>query len=132
MVYEEIFLIGRIIAGLMLFMFGLNHFMKFEMMTQYAASKNVPAPKIAVAFTGLLLWIGAFSILLGAFPIIGLGALVLFFLGVTPLMHNFWALDDEQMKMNEMVQFMKNMVILGLVLSLFIVANSEWPFALTP
>lgn len=130
MVYEEVFLVGRIIAGVMFLFFGLNHFMQLEMMSGYAASKGVPAPKIAVLGSGLLLIIGGLSLALGFQPLIGVGALALFFIGVTPMMHNFWAVEDEQMKMNEMIQFMKNMTILGLVLMLAFVTDMDWPFSI--
>ena len=37
------------------FVNGINHFLKGDMMTQYTAAKGIPAPKIAVYGTGLLL-----------------------------------------------------------------------------
>ena len=130
MAYNEVFLIGRIIAGLMFIVFGLNHFMQLEMLSGYAGSKGVPAPKLAVIGSGLLLLIGGLSFLTGFQPLIGIGALALFFIGVTPMMHNFWAIDDQQQKMMEMTQFMKNTTILGLVLMLAFVTDIEWPFSI--
>ncbi|RMG20815.1 MAG: DoxX family protein [Methanobacteriota archaeon] len=130
MAYNEIFLVGRIIAGFMFIMFGLNHFMKLEMLSGYAGSKGVPAPKLAVIGSGLLLLIGGISFLIGFQPLIGTIALALFFIGVTPMMHNFWKVEDEQMKMAEMTHFMKNMTILGLVLMILFTVDIEWPFAI--
>jgi uncharacterized membrane protein YphA (DoxX/SURF4 family) len=46
----------------------------------------------------------------------GLLALVVFLVPVTFLMHNFWAVEDQQRKMGEMVNFMKNLALLGFVL----------------
>jgi len=123
-----LFLIGRIIFGLMFLMFAANHFMQVEMMTGYAASKNVPAPKLAVIGGGVLLLIGALTILTGFQPLIGVIALAIFLVPVSFTMHDFWAVEDEQMKMNEMVNFMKNMALLGAVL--MFVAIQQWPYSL--
>lgn len=127
---DVIFLIGRIIVGLYYIISAANHFMQLEMMSGYAGSKNVPASKLAVIVTGLLLLIGGLSILTGFQPIIGVIALVLFFLPVTFMMHNFWAIEDKQMKMNEMVNFMKNMGLLGSALMFLAIPQPWWPLGL--
>ena len=88
-----VFLIGRIIVGLFYLVMAMNHFSKTEMLSGYAASKNVPSPKVAVIVSGLLLLIGGLSILLAYQTRIGVLAIVLFFLPVTFTMHNFWAVD---------------------------------------
>ena len=124
-----LFLIGRIIVGIFYLFNALNHFMQLNMLSGYAQSKGVPAPKVAVLGSGLLLLIGGLSFLLGYRPVIGVAAVVLFFLGVTPKMHNFWAIEDPQMKMVEMVNFMKNMALLGSAL-MFLLIPTPWPFSL--
>jgi len=122
------FLIGRIIVGLFYLMMAMNHFTKMEMLSGYAASKNVPSSKAAVIVSGLLLLIGGLSILLAYQTLIGIIAIVLFFLPVTFMMHNFWAVEDEQTKMMEMTQFMKNMALMGSALMFLLI--SDWPFGL--
>lgn len=126
---EIAFLVGRIILGVYYLFNASNHFMQLEMMSGYAGSKGVPAPKLAVIVSGLLLLVGGLSILTGFQPLVGVIALVLFFLPVTFLMHNFWSLDDPQMKMMEMVNFTKNMALMGSAL-MFLVVPSPWPFSL--
>jgi uncharacterized membrane protein YphA (DoxX/SURF4 family) len=126
---DVIFLIGRIIVGVYYIISAANHFMQLEMMSGYASSKNVPASELAVIVTGLLLLIGGLSILTGFQPVIGVIALVLFFLPVIFMMHNFWAIEDEQMKMNEMVNFMKNMGLLGSAL-MFLAIPQPWTLGL--
>jgi len=126
---DVIFLIGRIIVGLYYIISAANHFMQLEMMSGYASSKNVPASKLAVIVSGLLLLIGGLSILTGFQPVIGVIALAIFFLPVTFMMHNFWAVEDEQMKMNEMINFMKNMGLLGSAL-MFLAIPQPWPLGL--
>lgn len=126
---DVIFLIGRIIVGLYYIISAANHFMQLEMMSGYASSKNVPASKLAVIVSGLLLLIGGLSILTGFQPVIGVIALAIFFLPVTFMIHNFWAVEDEQMKMNEMINFMKNMGLLGSAL-MFLAIPQPWPLGL--
>jgi len=129
MIEDVIFLLGRIIFGFTIAFFGLNHFMNIEQMKGYAEFKGVPAPKLAVIGTGLLLVIGGLSIASGIYPLVGIIALVVFFAGVTPIMHDFWNADAES-KQNEMIQFLKNLALLGATLMFAFTLPISWPFAL--
>jgi putative oxidoreductase len=124
---SAIFLIGRLLLGGFFIFNGFNHFKMIAMMSGYAQSKGVPSPKAAVAFSGLLLLVGGFSILLGVYPTIGAIALVLFLIPVTFMMHNFWKVQDPQMKMGEMVNFTKNMALLGAALMLLSIPQPWTP-----
>ncbi|GIV78815.1 MAG: hypothetical protein KatS3mg050_3209 [Litorilinea sp.] len=124
---EIAFLIGRIIVGVYYLMMAFNHFTRVGMLSGYAQSKGVPAPTLAVIGSGVLLLIGGLSVLTGYQPVIGVIALVLFFLPVTFMMHNFWAVEDEQAKQMEMVQFTKNLALLGSAL-MYLGVPTPWPF----
>ena len=126
---EIAFMIGRIILGVYYLFNASNHIMRLEMMAGYAGSKGVPAPKLAVLGSGALLLLGGLSILTGFQPTIGVILLVIFFLPVTFLMHNFWAEQDQMMKMNQMTQFVKNMGLMSSAL-MFLVIPQPWPFSL--
>ncbi|MBI2145907.1 DoxX family protein [Candidatus Woesearchaeota archaeon] len=128
MAYEILFLIGRVIVGLYFIMNGFNHFAKMKMMVGYAKSKNVPLAKLAVPATGLLLLLGGLSFLLGYYPQIGVLLIAVFLIPVSFIMHNFWAVPPEQ-KMVEMVNFMKNMALLGSAL-MFLAISTPWAFSL--
>jgi uncharacterized membrane protein YphA (DoxX/SURF4 family) len=123
------FVIGRIIVAGFFLMNGFNHFAKLNMMTGYAKSKGTPAPGLAVAGTGILLVLGGLSLLLGYHPTIGVGLLVIFLLGVSFGIHNFWTLQDPQAKLAEMTNFLKNMAILGLLLMTLAIPG-PWPMSL--
>jgi putative oxidoreductase len=123
------FLIGRIIAGGYFIMGAFNHFRNLGMMTGYAKMKGTPAPAVAVAGTGVLLLLGGFSLLLGYQPIVGIALLIVFLLGVSFNIHNFWTVQDPMMKMGEMVNFMKNMGLIGLLLMLVAIPR-PWPMSL--
>jgi putative oxidoreductase len=105
-------LFGRIIVGAFLLFSAFDHFANLPMLAGYAGSKGVPLPTLAVAFTGVLLAAAGLSILLGYKIHLGVIALVLFFVPVTLMMHNFWA-EQGQARMMDMMSFMKNFAILG-------------------
>ncbi|MFQ5409482.1 MAG: DoxX family protein [Anaerolineales bacterium] len=126
---EIAFLIGRIILGVYYIFMGINHFMRLEMMSGYAGMKGVPAPKLAVIGSGLLLLLGGLSILTGFQPVIGAILIVVFLVPVAFMMHNFWAVEDEQAKMAEMTNFMKNLALAASAL-MFLLIPAPWPFGL--
>lgn len=111
-----IFLLGRLLLGGYFLMMGVSHFMKLDMLSGYAASKNVPMPKAAVTVSGLLLLFGGYGILTGFYVQWALVALALFLLPVTLMMHAFWKESDPMKRMPEQVNFMKNTALLGSVL----------------
>ena len=115
-IHDIAFLIGRIIAGGFFLMNSFNHFAQLNMLTGYAKSKGIPAPALAVGGSGVLLFLGGLSLLLGYHPTIGAALLVIFLLGASFGIHNFWTVQDQQAKQGEMINFLKNMAILGLLL----------------
>ena len=123
---DTAFLIGRVIVGAYYLYNAFNHFTHIPMMSGYAGSKGVPAPKLAIIVSGVLLLIGGASILTGCRPEIGVLAIVLFLVPVTFAMHNFWADKDPMQKMTNMVQFAKNMALLGSAL-MYLGVPRPWP-----
>jgi len=124
-----LFLVGRIIFGGYFVMSGMNHFTKLGTMSGYAQSKGTPAPTAAVVGTGVLLLLGGLSFLLGVQPLIGGTLLVIFLRGVSFKIHDFGTVQDPRMKMGEVVNFTKNMALLGAVLIL-LSYPVPWPYSL--
>jgi uncharacterized membrane protein YphA (DoxX/SURF4 family) len=122
------FLIGRIIVGRYYLSSGIRHFTHLDMMAGYAGSKGVPMAKLGVAASGALLVIGALSILSGFQPLIGVIAIILFLLPTTFMMHNFWSVSDPMQKMSEMVNFTKNVALIGYTL-MIVAIPQPWPFS---
>jgi putative oxidoreductase len=123
-----VLLIGRIIVGLYYVYNAFNHFSHKKVMAIYAGSKNVPEPGLAVIGSGVLLLVGGVSIGFGILPLVGVCALVLFFLVVSFKMHNFWAVEDEREKMTQRIHFMKNMALMGSAL-MFLGVPTPWPLS---
>lgn len=120
------FLLGRLLFGGFFLQAGIHHIQDRESMAQYAATKNVPMPELAVTATGVALTIGGASILLGIKPKVGALAIAGFLAGVSPIMHDFWKAEDPNQRQNDMINFMKNMALLGAAMALMAV-EEPWP-----
>src|ERR1700745_3867632 len=123
------FLIGRIIFCGYWLMASLNHFKNLNYMSEYAKARGTPSPKLAVAGTGVILLLGGLSMLLGVYPVVGIILLIVFLLGVSFQIHSFWKLDDAQMKQIDMINFTKNMALVGALL-MFLLLPHPWPMSL--
>jgi uncharacterized membrane protein YphA (DoxX/SURF4 family) len=126
----ELFLIARVLFGGVLAFMGVNHFLNTDAMAGYAEAKGVPAARLSVTFTGGMLVVGGLSILTGAFVVVGAGALAVFLLVTTPLMHDFWTQEGEAAQ-NEMTSFLKNVVMLAGALGFLALASVPWPYAVS-
>ena len=124
-IMEIVLLIGRILFGGFFIVMGINHFQNLAMMSGYAKSKNVPFPRLAVMVTGVMLVVGGASVLFGIVPIVGLTVLVLFLLSTLVTMHDFWNLEDPQLRAADQVNFLKNVALIGASLALMYGA-SDW------
>jgi uncharacterized membrane protein YphA (DoxX/SURF4 family) len=124
-----LFLIGRILFGGYFIYNGINHFANLKAVSGYAVSKGVRSPQTAVIIAGILLLIGGIAVLLGIYPTVGLISLVVFLVPVTLVMHAYWADADPNMKMANMVNFGKNIALLGAALVMFIVPH-PWPLGI--
>jgi uncharacterized membrane protein YphA (DoxX/SURF4 family) len=123
------FLIGRLILGAYYLFSAYHHFSDMSSMAQYAAAHGVPAPQAAIVVSGLLLAIAGVTFLLGVLPRVGVIAVVLFLLPVSFAMHPFWADTNAGARMADMVNFTKNMALLGSSL-MFLAIPEPWPYSL--
>ena len=120
------FLLGRIVFGGFFLYNGINHFKQRKSLAEYAKAKNVPLADIAVPATGAALLAGGTSILLGVKPRLGALAIIGFLASVSPTMHDFWKQEDPGQRMNDMINFSKNMALLGAAVALMAV-EEPWP-----
>ena len=125
------FLLGRVLFGGYFLYNGINHFREHEAMSQYAGSKNVPKPGLAVKATGAALIVGGVSILLGVKPKVGALSLLGFLAGVSPIMHDFWNVEEPGEKQQQMINFTKNMALAGAAVALMGV-EEPWPASVEP
>ena len=125
----ELFLIGRLLFGGVFAYNGLNHFLDAESMVGYAGAKGVPAPGLMIPISGGVLLFGGLGIAAGVLPTLAAGALIGFLLVTTPVMHDFWAVPEEQQQ-GELINFLKNVAMTGAALALLAISTTAWPYAL--
>lgn len=106
-----IVLMGRLFLALIFLMAGPNNFTKQGI--AYATSQGAPLASIGVPLMGVISLVGGLSVLLGYRAKIGAWLIVAFLLVVTPIMHRFWGLTDPMMAQVQMINFMKNLSMLG-------------------
>jgi putative oxidoreductase len=123
---RALFMLGRTIFGGFFLYNGINHFQHADQMAPYAAAKGVPAPDQAVKTSGALLLAGGLGVLTGLKPKLGLAAIIGFLVPVSLQMHRFWDEQDPQKRQAEMINFMKNMALVGAALAMMEI-KEPWP-----
>ncbi|AXR79392.1 DoxX family protein [Natrarchaeobaculum sulfurireducens] len=126
---DVLFLLARVAFGGVLAFTGVNHFLDTDSMAQYAEYKGLPAPRLSVLGSGGLLIFGGLSIVLGVVPAIGAGLLAVFLVASAVLMHDFWAVPEEDTQ-DELTHFLKNVYGAGAALAFVVAATVPWPYAL--
>ncbi len=116
---DVVVLIGRILFSALFLASAMGHLTQSKAMGQYAGAKGIPMPEVSVLASGVLLLVGALSVLLGVWADLGCLLLIAFLVPAALLMHNFWTQSDAQAKQMEMVQFNKNISLAGAALMLF-------------
>jgi len=110
--------LGRLLLGGFFIYNGVHHFQQTKSMAGYAAAKGVPKPEIAIKATGTMLLLGGSMLALGVKPKYGALLIAGFLAGVSPVMHDFWAQENPEQRMNEEINFAKNMALLGAALAI--------------
>lgn len=103
--------LGRFLFALIFLMSSPGHFSKQTI--AYAAFQGVPLASLAVPLSGIIAFAGGLSVLLGYRAKIGAWLIVLFLVPVSLIMHKFWGLPDPAQAQMQMINFMKNVSMLG-------------------
>ena len=122
---DVVFLIGRVLFALL---FVSSGFMAHlgeggKQGRQYARSLGAPAPDLLVPLSGVAIIGGGLMIALGLWADLGALLIIGFLLGITPIMHAFWKIDDPQMQQIQSAMFFKNTALLGAALIIFYIYN---------
>ncbi|MBU3715596.1 MAG: DoxX family protein [Candidatus Nanopelagicaceae bacterium] len=125
---DILLVIGRVLFALIFINSGIAHLTKLNDMTGYAQFKKVPAAKLAVIVTGLMLIIGGLYIVFGVYADLGALLLAIFLVPTAFMMHNFWTIQDPQAKQGEMINFFKNLSLAGAALIIFVLVGSGVDF----
>ena len=104
--------IGRSLYGGVLAYMAVDGFKNNEKRVAVAEERGVPMPDVLVPFVTGMLLVANLGIVFWKFPRASAGALVVFFLGTTPSIHNFWTMEGEERHHNK-INFLKNLALLG-------------------
>jgi uncharacterized membrane protein YphA (DoxX/SURF4 family) len=121
-------LTGRLMVGGMYLYSGISNLLELGGKAGYAASKGLPDAQLWVTLASLLLVVAGLSLISGIQPRLGVGAVALFLIPVSIIMHNFWALEGMQ-RIAEMHAFLGNLALLGSAF-MFLAIPRPWPLSL--
>lgn len=116
---NAVLVIGRVLFALIFINSGIAHLTKLEAMTGYAQYKKVPAAKLSVIISGLMILVGGLYIAFGVYADLGALLIALFLIPAAFLMHAFWKETDATAKQNESIGFFKDLSLAGAALIIF-------------
>jgi putative oxidoreductase len=105
-----------------------NKIPHFGEVAQLMAYKGIPQPKLMLAGAIVFLLAGSLSVITGYRARIGALLLLVFLALATYYFHNFWAIADATARQEALIQFMKNLSMMGAML--FIIANGPGPMSI--
>ena len=116
--------IGQILFALIFINSGIGHLTKLDAMTGYAQYKKVPAAKLSVIVSGLMILVGGVFVALGIYADLGALLIAIFLIPTAFIMHAFWKETDATAKMNETIGFFKDLSLAGAALIIMaVIAN---------
>lgn len=122
---SPLFTLGRGLFGAILAFMAIDNLRNLEERIGYAESKGAPMPSLSVPAISSSLLVGSLGIALWRAPVAAASAVAAFFVTTTPVMHDFWALDDAEQKQQQLTHFLKNSALLGATLAFLGLARRE-------
>lgn len=104
--------VGRLLYGGILAYMAVDGFLSNEKRVEIAREKEVPMPELLVPFTTGMLLVANLGIVFWKYPRASAGAIIVFFLGTTPKIHDFWTMEGAERQANK-INFCKNVALLG-------------------
>lgn len=118
---------GRLLfVGIFLLSAVGNKIPQFGSVVEAMRQVGVPAPPLMLAGAIVFLLAGGLSILLGYRARWGAGCLAVFLVLATWYFHDFWNVQDVQLRHAQQIQFLKNVSLLGATLLLMANGTGRW------
>jgi len=125
---DVVLVIARILFAGIFITSGISHLTKLDAMTGYAQYKKVPAAKLSVIVSGLMILVGGLYIAFGVYADLGALLIALFLIPTAFMMHAFWKETDATAKQNETIGFFKDLSLAGAALIIFALVGSGTDF----
>ena len=105
--------LGRLLLSLIFVASAAGKLSDWQSPAKMMAEKGVPAVDALLSIAIALEIFGGVMVLLGFHARVGALALLMFLVPVTLIMHNFWTIEEVPARMEQMINFMKNVSISG-------------------
>jgi putative oxidoreductase len=105
-----------------------NKIPNFSKVAELMGSVGIPAPQLMLVGAIVFLIAGSLSVILGYRSRIGASLLLVFLILASYYFHAFWKLAEPQAQQEQMIQFMKNLGLMGAMV--LIIANGTGPMSL--
>lgn len=120
---------GRVLLSTIFLMAAAgNKIPNFKGVVEVMANAGIPAPELMLVGAIAFLLVGGSSVALGLYARFGALLLLAFLVLATYYFHGFWRLEEPQAQQEQMIQFMKNLSMMGAML--FIMANGAGAWSL--
>lgn len=120
-------LVGRLLIASIFLISGFKKILGFTATAGFMASKGLPMADALLVATILIELGGGLMLVVGWQARWGATALLLWMIPVTYVFHAFWAVPEEEVRM-QTIQFQKNLAIMGGLL--YILAFGSGPYSL--
>ena len=121
--------LGRVMLCTIFFLSAVgNKIPHFNDVAELMADEGHPGPQIMLVGAIVFLIAGSLSVILGYKARIGATLLLIFLVLATYYFHDFWNATDPKEKQEQMIQFMKNLGLMGAMV--LIIANGTGPMSL--
>ncbi|MGO9469530.1 MAG: DoxX family protein [Isosphaeraceae bacterium] len=121
--------IGRVLLCTIFFMAAVgNKIPNFSKVAELMESVGIPAPQVMLIGAIIFLIAGSVSVVLGYQSRVGASLLLVFLILASYYFHAFWKAAEPQAQQEQMVQFMKNLGLMGAMI--LIIANGTGPMSL--
>jgi putative oxidoreductase len=104
-----------------------NKIPNFSAVAGVMAKEGVPAPQFMLVGAIIFLIAGSLSVVIGYKARFGAGLLLVFLVLATYFFHDFWTFTGQEQQ-EQMIQFMKNLGLMGAML--LVIANGPGPWSL--
>lgn len=128
---EAVLIIGRVLFAAIFIYSGITHIAKTQALAEYVAYKKVPAAKLVVIVSGLMISVDGLYIACGVYADLGALLIAIFLVPKALKMHAFWKESEATARLNERMHFLKDISLSGAALIIFALVGSGADFGPT-
>lgn len=121
-------LAGRVLLSIIFILSGVGKFVDYNSTAQYMAAKGMTMVPFFLIVAAVVELLGGLSLLLGYRTRWGAALLILYLIPVTGIFHDFWMIEDPAMRQMQVIEFLKNIAIMGGLFYVLGAGGGKWSF----